>query len=100
MLSSPAPTCSAEDFLFAPISLQKFCTYKMKAGRSYAVKLIAHSWKTAVASDEPSPHATKLCFQEYVSDDAAIDAAVAVAKESDISIIFAGRNPEHESEGF
>lgn len=72
----------------------------MKADRSYAVKIIVQSWKSTQVTDEPSPNLARLCLEEAYSVDAAIYNAVSVAKDSDVSIIFAGRNHEWESEGF
>jgi beta-glucosidase len=73
----------------------------MQAGNSYSIKLVAQSWTSENRNPtEPSPHIARLCFQYAQSDDSAIAKAVFIASKSDVSVIFAGRNSEHEAEGF
>jgi hypothetical protein len=71
----------------------------MKAGQLYALKVVVKSWKSVHPSYEPSPHLAKLCLKDE-SSDAAIDEAVSVAQSCDVSIDFADRNTDYESEVF
>lgn len=72
----------------------------MQAGKSYSIKLVIQSWTSVKQKpNEPAPHIGRLCFQYAFSDDDAIAEAVSIASESDVSIVFAGRNSEHEGEG-
>ncbi|KAL6404129.1 hypothetical protein AUP68_13511 [Ilyonectria robusta] len=100
VLSAPSPNCNAEDFLFTPFKLEKSCAHPMQAGKSYSIKLVIQSWTSVKQKpNEPAPHIGRLCFQYAFSDEDAIAEAVSIASESDVSIIFAGRNSEHEGEG-
>ncbi|KAL2838575.1 hypothetical protein BJX68DRAFT_272519 [Aspergillus pseudodeflectus] len=49
---------------------------------------------------EPTPHGAVLCYEEYVVERIYMPEAVQTASSSNVSIIFAGRNSEYESEGF
>lgn len=72
----------------------------MSSGQSYSIRLVVQSWKSTVQrANEPSPHMTELCFQTENADDQAITEAVSLARDSDVSIVFAGRNSQHEGEG-
>jgi hypothetical protein len=71
----------------------------MKAGQLYALKVGVNSWKSVHPSYESSPHLAKLCLKDE-SCDAVIDEAVSVAQSCDVSIFFADRNAEYESEVF
>ncbi|KAF7543844.1 hypothetical protein G7Z17_g10406 [Cylindrodendrum hubeiense] len=100
VLSAPSPNCNAEEFLFASFKLEKSYSHPMEAGKSYSIKLVIQSWTSIKQKpNEPAPHIGRLCFQYAYSDDDAIAEAVSIASDSDISIVFAGRNSEHEGEG-
>lgn len=98
MLSQEEPVMSVEDFLFVPQNLEKRCSVPMQANKPYSVRLITQS-RRELNIDEPTPHSSKLCFLEEFSDNTTIKAAGIVAAESDISMVFAGRNNEWEQEG-
>lgn len=89
-----------EDFLFRPKNLEVMAQVQMTAGVPYFVDLIVQPHKPSFATGEPIIHSAMLCYMEEYSDDDAIAEAVAIAKEADVTLIFAGRTPEHESEGF
>lgn len=100
VLSAPAIVSNAEDLLFTPHKLEKSITYPMEAGRSYAVELHVHDQKSPKQKpDEPGAYAAALCFQEEHSSEKAIAAAAEAAARSDVAVVFAGRNAEHECEG-
>ncbi|KAH7417637.1 putative glycosyl hydrolase, partial [Cadophora sp. MPI-SDFR-AT-0126] len=89
-----------EDFLFRPKNLEVLAQVQMTAGVPYFVDLIVQPHKPSFATGEPIIHSAMLCYMEEYSDDDAIAEAVSVAKDADVTLIFAGRTPEHESEGF
>ena len=89
-----------EDFLFRPQNLQVLAQVQMTAGVPYFVELIVQPHKPATITGEPIIHSAKLCYLEEYSDDDDIATAVGVARTADVTIIFAGRTGEHESEGF
>lgn len=100
VLSAPAIVSNAEDLLFTPHKLEKSITYPMEAGRSYAVELYVHDQKSPKQKpDEPGAYAAALCFQEEHPSEKTIAAAVEAAASSDVAVVFAGRNAEHECEG-
>ncbi|KAH7156051.1 putative glycosyl hydrolase [Dactylonectria macrodidyma] len=100
IISVPSPTCNAETFLFTPHKLETSVAFTMRSGQSYSVRLVVQSWKSTVQrANEPSPHMTELCFLTENTDDQAIAEAVSLARDSDVSIVFAGRNSQHEGEG-
>ncbi|PVH82243.1 glycoside hydrolase family 3 protein [Cadophora sp. DSE1049] len=89
-----------EDFLFRPKNLEVLAQVQMTAGVPYFVDLIVQPHKPSFATGEPIIHSAMLCYMEEYSDDEAIAEVVNIAKEADVTLIFAGRTPEHESEGF
>jgi beta-glucosidase len=91
---------SMEDFLFEPARLEHRASVPMVAGKPYLVRLVANARIPKQNDYEPTPHGAVLCYEEYVNERARISAAVQTASSSDVSIIFAGRNSEYESEGF
>ncbi|KAH6977462.1 putative glycosyl hydrolase [Ilyonectria sp. MPI-CAGE-AT-0026] len=100
ILSAPPPSCNAETFLFTPHKLETSIVFPMSSGQSYSIRLVVQSWKSTVQrANEPSPHMTELCYQTENADDQAITEAVSLARGSDVSIVFAGRNSQHEGEG-
>ena len=92
---------SVEDFLFQPRRLEVLCQVEMKAGTPYSLKLRIQPHKPSdPTSGEPLVHAAKICFLEEYSDEQAVAEAVTVARNADLSVIFAGRSAEYESEGY
>lgn len=91
---------TVEDFLFVPTRLERKCLIPMTAGEKYNIKLVAQPHVADKSMGEPSAHSAKLCFLEGFSNSTAIADSISVTARSDVSIIFAGRNQEHESEGF
>ncbi len=94
------PPPSVEDFLFVPQALERSASIPMTAGQAYHILAKIKPYAPLEETGEPRVHAAKLCSMEEYSDVKLQDDAVAVASGSDISIIFAGRNAEMESEGF
>ena len=92
------PEMTVESFLFKPWDLEKRCSTSMQADQSYSIELLVQS-RRHLEAGEPRPHSAKLCFQEQYSEEECIEEAAAVASKADVSIIFAGRNEEWESEG-
>jgi beta-glucosidase len=92
------PEMTVESFLFKPWDLEKRCSVPMKAHQSYLVELIVQS-RRHLETSEPTPHSAKLCFLEYYSEEESIEEAAKAASKADVSIIFAGRNDQWESEG-
>ncbi|KAL4907726.1 hypothetical protein BDW74DRAFT_189166 [Aspergillus multicolor] len=91
---------SMEDFLFEPARLEHRAPVSMLAGRPYQVRLVTNARVPKENDYEPTPHGAVLCYEEYVNERGCIAEAVQTASSSDVSIIFAGRNHEYESEGF
>ncbi|KAL5329515.1 hypothetical protein ACEPPN_003029 [Leptodophora sp. 'Broadleaf-Isolate-01'] len=89
-----------EDFLFRPKNLEVLAKVQMTAGVPYFVDLIVQPHKPSFATGEPIIHSAMVCYMEEYSDEEAIAEAVNIAKEAEVTLIFAGRTPEHESEGF
>ncbi|KAH8590673.1 glycoside hydrolase superfamily, partial [Bisporella sp. PMI_857] len=89
-----------EDFLFRPQNLQVLAEVQMIVGVPYFVELIVQPHKPAFITGEPIIHSAQLCYMEEYSDDSDIATAVSVAENADVTVIFAGRTSEHESEGF
>lgn len=98
VLSGSEPKVSTEKFLFDPLKYETRTEYAMEAGRSYSIHIDMNGREPSFG--EPTPYRLTLCFEEHYSDEEAIAAAVDVAAASDISIVFVGRNEQHESEGF
>ncbi|PNH44390.1 hypothetical protein VD0004_g3302 [Verticillium dahliae] len=55
---------------------------------------------TQLVIGEPTPYAASLCFEEAYDEQQAIANAVALARTSDVSVLYAGRDEQYESEGF
>ncbi|OJJ45297.1 hypothetical protein ASPZODRAFT_99208 [Penicilliopsis zonata CBS 506.65] len=100
VMSSAQRELSMEDFLFEPARLEQRVEVFMAASRPYSIRLVTQARVPREGDYEPNPHGTTLCFEEYVDERAQIFDAVSIAAASDVSIIFAGRNSEYESEGF
>lgn len=98
ILTAEEPQINMEDFLFVPSTYETRISVSLSAGQPYHIQLRARSRKPH-NDGEPTPHAAKLCLLKERSDSEAIHEAVTLAGESDISIIFAGRNSEWEGEG-
>jgi beta-glucosidase len=90
---------SVEQFIFNHILLEARVQVPMEAGVPYSVRLEMRGPKKLIIG-EPTPYAAALCFEEAYDEDARIAEAVAAARESDISIIYAGRDEQYESEGY
>jgi beta-glucosidase len=99
MLSGSAARVTTEQFIFNPILLESRVLVAMTANQSYHVRLVMDGPETLTIG-EPTPYAASLCFEDERSDDEGILEAVEVARASNVSIIFAGRNDQYESEGF
>ena len=98
--SSTQSEVSMEDFLFEPVRLERRVSVPMAAGKPYLVRLLTQARIAKENDYEPNPHGAILCYEEYVNNRTSISEAVQIAASSDVSIIFAGRNHEYESEGF
>lgn len=92
------PEMTVEIFLFKPWDLEKRCSTSMQAHQSYLIELIVQS-RRHLETGEPTPHSAKLCFLEQYSEEECIEEAREAASKADVSIIFAGRNEQWESEG-
>ncbi|KAK1480512.1 thermostable beta-glucosidase B [Colletotrichum tamarilloi] len=99
ILSGPQKKIATEQFIFNHVKLETRVQLQMNAGQAYDVKLVNKSWDHLVKG-EPTPYAASIGFEEHRSDEAAIAEAVELAKASDVSIIYAGRNEQYESEGY
>lgn len=98
VLAAPEKKINMEDFLFVPSSHEFRVPVPMNAGQAYKV-IVAVKSRVPHHDGEPTPHSAKLCLLEEFSDEKAIEEAAAAAEKSDVSIVFAGRNSEWESEG-
>jgi beta-glucosidase len=98
VLKGDAPDITTEQFLFNLIKLESRVELPMEAGRSYHISVTMQSREPVVG--EPTPYGLTLAFEEEYSEEQAISEAVEVAKSSDITIIYAGRSEQYESEGF
>lgn len=98
VLSGPAPKITTEQSLFCPILMESRIQLPLKASKPYAIELTVHSRPLMV--NEPTPFGATLCIEEFLSESTAIADAVAAAKAADVTIIYAGRNEQYESEGF
>ncbi|OLN96828.1 putative beta-glucosidase I 2 [Colletotrichum chlorophyti] len=99
VLSGPQKNIATEQFIFNHIKLETRVQLHLNAGQAYDIQLTNKSWDHLVKG-EPTPYAATLCFEEYRSEEAAIAEAVELARTSDVSIVYAGRNEQYESEGF
>lgn len=97
--SGPAIPISTEQFIFNHILLEVRTKLSMQAQAEYQIELIMQG-PEKVSVGEPTPYAASLCFEEAYSEDEAIKEAVAIARNNEISIVYAGRNEQYESEGF
>ncbi|CAN8105269.1 unnamed protein product [Discula destructiva] len=98
VLSGPAPNINTEQSLFCPILMESRVQLPMTAGKSYSIELVVQSRPLMV--NEPTPYGATLCFEEFFSEEAAIANAVQAAADSDVAVIYSGRNQQYESEGF
>jgi beta-glucosidase len=99
VMTGPQPDVTTEQFLFNHILIESRTWLSMEAGKPYDIKLVMKS-RDKMTIGEPTPYAASICFEEYYSEEAAIAEAVEIARTSDTSIIFAGRDGQYESEGF
>ncbi|WQF89903.1 Putative glycoside hydrolase, family 3, glycoside hydrolase family 3 domain, immunoglobulin [Colletotrichum destructivum] len=99
VLSGPQKEIATEQFIFNHVKLETRVQIPMNAGQAYTIRLSNRSWDHLVQG-EPTPYAAALCFEEYRSDEAAIQEAAELARKSDVSIVYAGRNEQYESEGY
>ncbi|KAJ4304478.1 hypothetical protein N0V90_000004 [Kalmusia sp. IMI 367209] len=99
VLSGPAVPIPTEQFIFNHILLEVRVEIPMEANAQYIIKLIMQG-PSKLSIGEPTPYAATLAFEEAYSEDNVIEEAVSVARSSDISVIYAGRNAQYESEGF
>lgn len=99
VLSGEAPKVTTEQFIFNHVLLESRVQVSMEADTSYDIHLSMHGPRELTIG-EPTPYAATLCFEEDYSEDAAIAEAVEIARSSDETIIYAGRNEQYESEGF
>ncbi|KAH6683612.1 thermostable beta-glucosidase B [Plectosphaerella plurivora] len=99
VLSGPKIEISTEQFIFNHILLEKQVQIPMEAGTSYSIR-VEMCGPEKITRGEPTPYAASLGFEEAYDEEAAIAEAVAIARESDVSIIYAGRNEQYESEGY
>ncbi|KAF5627265.1 beta-glucosidase I [Fusarium tjaetaba] len=98
VLKGNAPDITTEQFLFNLIKLESRVELQMEAGESYHISVTMQSREPVIG--EPTPYGLTLSFEEEYSEEHAISEAVEVAKSSDITIIYAGRSEQYESEGF
>ncbi|KAF5669086.1 beta-glucosidase I [Fusarium circinatum] len=98
VLKGDAPDITTEQFLFNLIKLESRVQLPMEAGKSYHISVTMQSREPVIG--EPTPYGLTLAFEEEYSEEEAISEAVEVAKSSDITIIYAGRSEQYESEGF
>ncbi|KAH8201959.1 hypothetical protein TruAng_003872 [Truncatella angustata] len=99
VLSGKKKEVSTEQFIFNHILLESRHDITMEADQAYDLRLVMKSPEKLTAG-EPTPYAASICFEEFRSEDRDIENAVELARISDTSIIFAGRNGQYESEGY
>lgn len=97
--SHPTIPITTEQFIFNHILLETRTTVQMQVQTEYKIELVMQG-PEEVSIGEPTPYAAALCFEEAYSEEDAIEEAVSTARKSEVSIIYAGRNEEYESEGF
>ncbi|KAK5659577.1 hypothetical protein OQA88_779 [Cercophora sp. LCS_1] len=100
VLSAPEPPITTSDYLFNPKLYESRLPFRMTAKTPYDIHISMVSRAELMPNGEPTPYGLTLCFEEEYSPTEAISSAVTLAAESDVAIIFAGRNEQHESEGF
>ncbi|KAL3470883.1 putative glycosyl hydrolase [Aspergillus californicus] len=98
VLSGDAPNITTEQFLFRPLRYESRVELSMEAGKPYHIQIAMQARKPSIG--EPTPYGLTLCFEEFYSEADAIVEAASAAAEADVSIIYAGRSDQHESEGF
>jgi beta-glucosidase len=91
--SSPAIPITTAQFLFNHILLKAQTEAQMLAQTKYNMELIMQELEK-FSIGEPTPCAAALCLEEAYSEDDAIQDAVANARKSDVSIIYAGRDSQ------
>ncbi|TEA20929.1 Beta-glucosidase [Colletotrichum sidae] len=99
VLGGPQNNIATEQFIFNHIKLETRVALALEAGRAYDVRLVMRS-RDSLVGGEPTPYAASLCFEEHRSDEDGIAEAVALARASDVSVVYAGRNEQYESEGY
>ncbi|KAF6803909.1 glycoside hydrolase family 3 domain protein [Colletotrichum sojae] len=99
VLSGPQNDIATEQFIFNHVKLETRVQFAMEAGRAYEVHLSMKS-RDKLVKGEPTPYAATLCFEEARSDESGIAEAAALARESDVSVVYAGRSEQYESEGY
>ncbi|CEI65540.1 Beta-glucosidase [Fusarium venenatum] len=99
VLSGEERKVTTEQFIFNHILLESEVQVSMDAGVVYDIAL-SMDGPQKLQIGEPTPYAAAICFEEYYSEDTAIAEAVEIARFADVSVIYAGRNEQYESEGF
>lgn len=99
VLTGKQPDVTTEQTLFNHTLLEFRTEVPLDGGKSYDIKLSMRS-RDKMTVNEPTPYAVTFCFEEYYSEADAIAEAAEVAKNSEVSVIFAGRDGQYESEGF
>ncbi|KAK0611310.1 glycoside hydrolase superfamily [Immersiella caudata] len=104
VLSVPEPTLTTSDYLFHPSLYESRIHLPLQASHPYSIHLTMSSRSSLMSHGEPTPYGVTLCFEEGTASDdddgSRIDSAVLAAFNADITLIFAGRSDQHESEGF
>lgn len=99
VLTGSEPDVTTEQFIFNHILLESRLQMAMCARRTYEIKIVMRS-RDRLAIGEPTPYAASLCFEEHLDEEQAIQDAMEVARKADVSIVFAGRDGQYESEGY
>jgi beta-glucosidase len=100
VLSRPTQAAiTTEQFIFNHALLETRTTLPMTAHHPHTIHLTMHS-RTELMRGEPTPYAATLGFEEEYSEASAIADAAALARASDVSVVFCGRSDQYESEGF
>lgn len=99
VLSGEERKVTTEQFIFNHILLESEVQVSMEARVVYDIAL-SMDGPQKLQLGEPTPYAAAICFEEYYSEDTAIAEAVEMARSADVSVIYAGRNEQYESEGF
>lgn len=97
--SEDAVPIATEQFIFNHVLLERRTQIEMQAGNAYDIEIVMQG-PQKLTTGEPTPYALLLAFEEALSETDAINEAVDIAKAADISIIYAGRDAQYESEGF
>ncbi|KAI0141518.1 thermostable beta-glucosidase B [Pestalotiopsis sp. NC0098] len=99
VLTGKQPDVTTEQTIFNHTLLEFRSEVELTGGQAYDIKLNMRS-RDRITVNEPTPYAATFCFEEYYSEADAIAEAAELAKNSETSIIFAGRDGQYESEGF